>query len=97
MKAQNLLFLLLITISLLGCSNPKEVLVNDENAKENVDKIKAGLDFPTAEKFEKAYKDVLLFDALGENGDFIIINVYSKKFEYLTLGDILDKVNSEKE
>ena len=56
MKTQNLLLLMAIAISVIGCTNPKKVLVNDENAKENVDKIKTELDSTTAFKFEDAYK-----------------------------------------
>ncbi len=97
MKAHNLILLFAICLSVLGCTNPKKVFVNGANAKENVEKIKTELDSTTAYKFEEAYKYVLMMDAVGKKGDLQIIMDYSKKYEYLTLGDILDKVNSEEE
>lgn len=75
---------------LFSCTNPKEVLVKDKDSRKYVNEIKSGLDSKTAIKFEENYKQVLMWGELGEKGRAAIAKNYGERYEFLTLGYLLN-------
>jgi hypothetical protein len=88
------LFVLFLAIIFIGCSNPLNVRVDDPKALQSVEAIMSTLPAETAKEFKKEYKDVLILGVVA-NGEVAIIDRYLKKYEYLTLGDLLDVVQKK--
>ena len=80
--------------NLIGCKDPTSIKVNDEHASEYVKSISQDLDSATASEFKAEFKFLMQLNAAG--GDLAIISRYSKKYEHIELGDILEEVQSRK-
>ncbi|WP_282073198.1 hypothetical protein [Polaribacter atrinae] len=88
------LVLILFTIIIYSCSNPKTIKVNSEEAHRYVEEICMELDSVTASKFKEEYKRVLKISTVSR-GKAVIIEKYSIQYRFLTLGDILNNIDKK--
>ena len=86
--------ILIILIGLNSCTDPKNVKVDNKDASKYVNIIASELDSAAAEEFKSDYRMVLALAEYGSVGKMKIIFLYSKKYEDLTLRDLILK-NSE--
>ena len=89
---KKIIFIILITI-LYSCSKPKDIKVDSKKANEYVEIICNELDSITANNFKEEFKRVLIISTV-ERGKATIIKQYSIQYKFLTLGDILNKVQN---
>ncbi|CAG5086843.1 hypothetical protein [Parvicella tangerina] len=75
---------------LVSCSDPREILVDDPDAKEYVDELCKELEDEECNKLKNELKNILTYGNFGKEGKAQVIQYYSIKYEDLTLGDLLD-------
>ena len=86
-----------IFLFLVSCTNNMKVKVSDENALKYVDKICEKLDSTQCKNFKTNFKNVLMLGEYGTEARVFIISHFGKKYENLTLEDILNNPLQQEE
>ena len=87
---------ILLVVVFTGCTNGYETRVADRNSFSAMEKLKGELDSSKAKSFHYFYKEILIVSE-DPRGNAAITAIYGKRFSDVTLGDLLERVESMEE
>ena len=85
-----------LVVVFTGCTNGYETRVADPNSFSAMEKLKSELDSSKAKSFHYFYKEILILRE-DSRGNMAIPAIYGKRFSDVTLGDLLERVESREE
>ena len=76
-----------------SCTDPQNINISDDDASPYIKELATELDSATFQELDEEYRNLHLIYALKPNAaEAWAIKVYGKKFEHLTIGDLLRNI-----